>query len=644
MQLLINQHPARLRPDATLKLTRENPFLTDAGDYTLDITLPMDGCPDNQRIFTPLHRPETSAEHLSRLKLPFTLICPPITLTGTCHITSIDHTEAKVQLLGRRSALNNALPDDTYIDQLDLGRLWSEHTYSPTRYGQLDVNPADDNTFATCRDIYQYIALLQRHPSAEAQAEAERIIHGRWGETTACAFTIHSTTSETTANFITLSTDTDQQNPDARPLLPLATDAAGNLTYPFLIAPQPYLIEIIRRIMQACGYTLRITPETEQSPLANIIITNPRPTLIAAHTLPHWTLREFITEVQNFAACVFTVEGQEVTIIHRHQYYAETTPHITLDEAHHNHRRDINPEASRPNATGGNIDYQWPKPNPQLTLPEEVWQHAEVRNFTTTTALNQFIRTLTADDRAQSRHILTLTGIANTYAFLKNKQTGNFEQTSIDIFPPIIRTTTGRTIDTHLRIVPCRQTFGPIAPLTYQTGEHTHSVSPIATYPYLITEATTAALATGYSVNQAINPDETDTNETTDTNEQSIMEVAFWAGNTRSYHNNTPIPTPDASPYDNHPDTGLLKKLPINGTANNLSLHPQHTLGALHAAQPTINTAITLTLQFTTHTPPPINAIFHYRGQTYICQKIEITLTPQGIHPCISGTFHPIDT
>lgn len=648
MQLIINHHPATLPADQQIKLRRENPFFTDAGDYTLDITLPLADCPENQRCIGPLHRPETSPEHLAHTLLPFTLSCPPIHLTGTCRITAIDAQEAKVQLLAGRTALNNALPEDTHIDQLDLGRIWSEHTYDPARHGQLDVNPANDGTFATCRDIYQYVATLQRLNTTEAQAEAQRILYGRWGETSACAFPIHSTTTERTANLITLSTDTTQQNPNAQPLLPLAPDGEGNLTWPFILAPQPYLIEIIRRILNASGYTLNITDTLSQSALAQIIITNPRPTLNPAHILPHWTLREFITEVQNFAACVFIVDNENnVSILHRGEWYNQAAPIVHLTETLTPHQLDIDTTADTLQATAGNIDYDHPTTNPQLRLPDEAWQRADVRTFNTAAELSSFMRTLTTEDKEQSRHILTIRG-SNTYAFLRNHSTGKYAQTQVDIFPPIIRRNDTRDIDTLLHIVPCRQTFGPIPPITYQKDGNTTTVSPHADYPYLTTETPTTDLATGYSVDKAINPDNDNTETTTDNETPKRIEVAFWNGNTKYYHTtpqgtSTPIACPDATPYDNNPTTGLLKNVSISGTIANLSLHPAKTLGAIHAAAPTINTNITLTLQFITHTPPPTNAVFHYRGRRYACQKLEITLCTDGMHPRITGTFHPLD-
>ena len=44
LQLTIGGLPAVLKAGTSIKLTRENPFFSDAGDYTLEVTLPLDGC------------------------------------------------------------------------------------------------------------------------------------------------------------------------------------------------------------------------------------------------------------------------------------------------------------------------------------------------------------------------------------------------------------------------------------------------------------------------------------------------------------------------------------------------------------------------------------------------------------------------
>ncbi len=78
IQLYIDGKPAVIKSGTSFKFYRENIYFTDAEDYTLDVTLPLQGCPENLAIFsayialrcrpyTSLERniPSTSLLHLS---------------------------------------------------------------------------------------------------------------------------------------------------------------------------------------------------------------------------------------------------------------------------------------------------------------------------------------------------------------------------------------------------------------------------------------------------------------------------------------------------------------------------------------------------------------------------------------------------
>ena len=146
LSLLLNSLPATLKTGTTFKLTRVNPYFDDQGDYTLEVQLPLQGCPQNLAIFGPLHRPEMAHTALIGTNLPFQLIAPPITLEGYATITSITGAEVKVQLKAGKSTLLNAQGADTqYIDELPLGRAWNDQSLptSPTlRFGTVEETDA----------------------------------------------------------------------------------------------------------------------------------------------------------------------------------------------------------------------------------------------------------------------------------------------------------------------------------------------------------------------------------------------------------------------------------------------------------------------------------------------------------------------
>ena len=106
--LYIDGRQAVLEAGTNIKITAENPLFTDAGTYTLEVTLPLDGCAENQRIFGAIHRPDVLKGELVAKRWNFVLVAPPLHIEGKARISTVDHESVKVQLLAGRSALNDA--------------------------------------------------------------------------------------------------------------------------------------------------------------------------------------------------------------------------------------------------------------------------------------------------------------------------------------------------------------------------------------------------------------------------------------------------------------------------------------------------------------------------------------------------------
>ena len=112
-------------PDGTqsIKVTRENPYMTSAGSYTLDVVLPMDILV-NRRFFGNANRMERS-KNFAPMKCRL-LVGNHLVLSGSAKVTQVTENQVKVQLLGGRSEVNFLAEDNgDYIDELPL---WLEPT------------------------------------------------------------------------------------------------------------------------------------------------------------------------------------------------------------------------------------------------------------------------------------------------------------------------------------------------------------------------------------------------------------------------------------------------------------------------------------------------------------------------------------
>ncbi len=124
IQLIINNLPASLNKDETLKLQHENPFTTDNGEYTYEITLPMDSV--NQKIFGHINRHDVAQKKITFPAMLYSGMT--LLLSGTAIVTSVSDQDVGVQLVGNSSATNYTY-DDIYIDEMGLDTLFNSSHY-----------------------------------------------------------------------------------------------------------------------------------------------------------------------------------------------------------------------------------------------------------------------------------------------------------------------------------------------------------------------------------------------------------------------------------------------------------------------------------------------------------------------------------
>lgn len=325
--LYINDMPAIIKSGTSIKLTRENPFFTSAGDYTLDVVLPLSGCMENLQIFGALQYRAVSLNFLAGKKFPFRLVTELLTLEGTAIVTNVTQDEVKVQLLAGNSALNfDTLGEDgeKYIDDFDLGRA----------YGNLwdKYHPNEEQT-----DVGTMRMLMSAPFTIE---QTDRLLHGSVEETDCVCFPIWSDTDAAWANqhqyafwgnyssgdriwrddartyrFILKGNESDfypdllEYPPNSMPYT--ADPPRLHLRDNLVLAPQPYLCIIVERVLGALGYSLAPADNAlHQGWMGQAFVANARGTLHFAGCVPHWTVKEFFTELRNLFGVIVLVEGK----------------------------------------------------------------------------------------------------------------------------------------------------------------------------------------------------------------------------------------------------------------------------------------------------------------------------------------------
>lgn len=480
LQLTINGLPAFPKQGSSFKLTRENPYFSDSGDYTLEVTLPLAGCPENLRIFGSLHRPEQRRAACAALRLPFSLLAPPLPLIeGTALVSAVTETEAKVQLLAGGSELKIRTADelgrDLYVSDLDLGRAW-------------------DTDFARCCPGKEY--------------SEDGLMHWFWGcegYGTACvSYPDHYLDGRDTLGgkgdgridlcdcaLLPILDTREQEVLNARTLYvchkpgrPAYTDYACLPGDPFLgsfippssansyavwieenfshirtsggnLAPQPRVYLLVERVLRALGYEVAPADDClRNSDWKHLILCNARRTLRYARMLPRWTVKEFLAEVEQFCGVKICVTGRDRAAIRpKADYYAANTHTFAPSGICAGPDTDIDSEQEEKDITRANVRYAFPAdPHPAVALTDDILSRADVRVYGSYAELYQGWQALTAADR-----LAAVNYVSNfRYGCLVHTASDSIASyQGIAPYGPLVRDALNTDDFTELRIVPC---------------------------------------------------------------------------------------------------------------------------------------------------------------------------------------------
>ena len=119
MNITINGKQAYLKKNTSFEFIFENRLFTGSDSYTLTITFPLKGCPENIAIFGHIHRSDVKK---SNVVFDCEIRDAEFYRSGSITITEISDVEVKTQFLEGRSAQNfDNTFDEIYLNDLYLG-------------------------------------------------------------------------------------------------------------------------------------------------------------------------------------------------------------------------------------------------------------------------------------------------------------------------------------------------------------------------------------------------------------------------------------------------------------------------------------------------------------------------------------------
>ncbi len=692
MQLLIDNKPVIVKKGTSIRLTRENPAISQNGDYTLDVTLPLAGCLENINVFGIPHYRHQPLVGLADKTFQFALEASLLRLTGTAVVTQVSEEEIKLQLLAGNTELNfdNREGGEKYIDELDLGRaygdLWDSQTY------------LEKQTPKNTRSLLQSDIITS--------PRAEELMHGPNNVTDCVLFPIYSTTDDVIANYQTwqwwcnwLNYDhsnptqivysgyrhTIRQNSDAvslpnsRPFSEIG-DIFSEYSH---FAPQPYLCAILEKVLASIGYTLQPQDNCmREGWLGKIFVANVRETIYFRECLPHWTVEEFLIELRNAFGVILYVDGKKVKAVSRDSIYngAEyTNIYNVIDER----TTDISTEGDNKGTTTGNVSYNFSEVVPKLfnigSAPYDNMKVERVVNITQEN-INDRLENGTDEQKENIQNSASLfyrNTIGDRYGVFKKTNKAGEEQyllERVDHLGPLFREDNYDS-GTALNIVPCymaedkptyRQRFARFHTDdegndryrcdTFLPNTEEPTVQEGGRYnaffvPYLVTDDSSTAYTTPkFSLQQYIDTG-TGEVETSDSSHKEIMEVAVNAGiYSKTYYvepekETSTLPQTARIPYpigarwtfsriapDEVKALGKEDFFTLNGKPESKIVQ------TLNGSTLKYDGRIVHQFSFTDREFDPTK-LFIINGRRFACQKLELTINEEGVAPLIKGYF-----
>ena len=298
MHIYVNNKLAALKKGTSFEYVSENRMFSGSDGYTLTITFPLKGCPENIAIFGHINRADVVAQ---KVIFDCEIRDRGFYKFGSITITEISETEVKTQFLEGRSEQNfDKTFDKVYINELDLG--------APPTTSKSSITPSNAwyPEYSGCK----YVALPWVNDySGNIQNKAEHVV------------------------------DNAAQG---RSHFEWSSDTTG-------LSWQPYLLYITKKICEALpggGYSYDFSKWEEVEEYKYLLICNTLPHAwympAFANALPHWTVEEYFEKLELFLGGEFDFDhrGRRITFAFTQATLADKRP-VCLEDVVEEHSTEV---------------------------------------------------------------------------------------------------------------------------------------------------------------------------------------------------------------------------------------------------------------------------------------------------------------
>lgn len=684
IELFLDGKPAVLKDNVSIKLTRENVYFTKNGSYTYDVELPLQ-VKENRDIFGSINRIDTITEyHVFHAVLR---VDNKVLLDGKAVINQVTENAVKVQLLGGNSEMNfYTKGEELYVDELDLGDWMHELSYQPV------PQPAEKGT-AVYRAVLDWMECVDirflNKPDSQDPSKAQSAFEwwrDRWWaydhsqgydayDNRGVAFPVINTNSEWNSyceegllcNEIVMRLHGRDGNfgryfPEYRLGWENQVEQSDG-TPQVCPSYMPMLCRTIRKVLDAVGYEIDIPGlqrlYTDNTLFRRIFIVTANNRIDIAKALPHWTVNEFLTQVERFLGVVFEVdEITKTCTLVSHQTWWTDTP-LPIEDIVDEYTSEVSKEDTS-DVSIGNIGYSIE--DSEFHLSDDILGAATIDNrFTSFAQMQTYLQNgASADDKNKIFNVL---GHQFILASIKDSA-GNVTEyyfKEVNQFGALMRQPDKKDIDVELKIVPATTTLQNVPfvmTTSYTQGGKTYYNEvkldevpmPILTIegPSDVGEKLLVRAADSVKTDiESLIDGETTVDSASEIDKMFVAYVPEFMNAIYNEDMSCVGEYPVVQPCSAYEVKSNAYGNKHNSALNYLTLQKlqdKETIGNTSFADGTvIDTTVKYCIKFISNEVLKPTRAFLIHGQRFACEKLEYNITAKGVSPLVTGYFYKLD-
>lgn len=620
-EVYIDQQRVFFKENTNLKLTIENTFFEDAGSYTLDVIFPLH-IEENRKAFGAINRLDVSKRYKTFDAM--IVVDSRVVFKGTAKITNISDAEVKLQMLSGNSHVKFwTKAQKMYIDEFQY-----EYTDNRTSFESfVDLDEGDSisiinaGTFPGKKGIFCYVPILDENGSDNQVFNEHQLMMDN-------------------DEFVVINHgySVDHQPTYIR-------------VYRENICPN--LMFVTRWIFENLGYSIKRNDRDNEFVKSIYIATATRTTKNSnssnsrssseekamAKALPHWTVEEFIKQLQNFLNVTVVFNDIDSTVDIISSAFTEGTIDISnnvLDEFEVEIIDDADVDS---NLFDSNVKYK--RGDSEYhgidIVEREVIDSFNEINCTSAESESQW-ESMAAEDKKNSIWT-TPAGQFCAKVNVDEHENENLERIRFNHFGAIIRNSENEN-DVELKISPVATTTDIKMRIFTYYRTPGHIIRDVSGSKATRSQ-TVLCLQNQYeAANKATVWDAINGTQEEESEKEDIMQVFLMddkAVPTGFYHLTYQMPF---THWDyNRPNNNVEHKNWSLALANDNSTY---YIGKFHELARRQNRNAEHRVKFTADRIPSVYAIFLIRNKRYACKKLEVQFGAEGMEKVVNGYFEEI--